>query len=482
MKHSEESGINFMDKRRTKIVATIGPATDSEEMLEKLILSGINIARLNMSHADAAAAKRITELIRKLSDKHNRRIGVLMDLQGPAIRTGELPVSLNLKPGEKIGLTVRGETSEEIKSVDVNYDHLVDDIQVDDIVIVDNGMIHLKVLEKKKNQLVCEVLTEGVLSSRKHINLPGVHIQLPPLTEKDLKDVAAGIDMGVDFFALSFCREANDVKELRGIIEDAGSKIKIVSKLEDQVGLSNLDEIIEASDGIMVARGDLGIEVPYEELPIIQRRIVKHCRRVGKPVIVATHMLESMIEAPSPTRAEVTDVSNAVYEEADCIMLSGETSVGTYPEKCIEVFDTIARRTERSGGVGFVQDIKVEDEREILMKAGKQMADELQAKAIIVFTRTGIMARNAAWLRSETPVYAFTDVPELLNQLTIFWGLDPHLISLSAATPELNIAAAQATLIQSGVVTTGDWIVIVTHLHIQGEYVETVQMRKIDAT
>ena len=469
-----------MDKRRTKIIATIGPATDSEEMLEKLILSGINIARLNMSHSKGDDARRITDLIRKLSEKHNRRIGVLMDLQGPAIRTGELPVALNLKPGEKIGLTVRGETSEEIKSVDVNYDHLVEEIQVDDTVIVDNGMIHLKVLEKKKNQLVCEVLTEGVLSSRKHINLPGVHIQLPPLTEKDLMDVQAGIDMGVDFFALSFCREAKDVRELRNIIKAASSHQRIVSKLEDQVGLSNLDEIIAESDGIMVARGDLGIEVPYEELPIIQRRIVKQCRRAGKPVIVATHMLESMIEAPSPTRAEVTDVSNAVYEEADCIMLSGETSVGLYPEKCIEVFDTIALRTERSGGVGFVREIQVEDEREVLMKAGKHMADELQAKAIIVFTRTGTMARNAAWLRSETPVYAFTDVPELLDQLTIFWGLKPYLISLTEETPELNIASAQTTLIDSGEIKNGDWVVIVTHLNLGGEYVETVQMRKIE--
>lgn len=469
-----------MNKRRTKIIATIGPATDSEEMLEKLILSGINIARLNMSHSKGEDARRITALIRKLSEKHNRRIGVMMDLQGPAIRTGELPVALNLKPGEKIGLTVRGETSEEIKSVDVNYDHLVDDIQVGDTVIVDNGMIHLKVLEKKHNQLVCEVLTEGILSSRKHINLPGVHVQLPPLTEKDLIDVQAGIEMGVDFFALSFCREAKDVRELKGIIEGAGGSQRIISKLEDQVGLSNLDEIIAESDGIMVARGDLGIEVPYEDLPIIQRRIVKRCRRAGKPVIVATHMLESMIEAPSPTRAEVTDVSNAVYEETDCIMLSGETSVGAYPEKCIETFDTIARRTERSGGAGFVKDIQVDDEREILMKAGKNMADELEAKAIIIFTRTGIMARNAAWLRSETPVYAFTDVPELLNQLTIYWGLQPYLISLSAETPELNIAAAQSTLIDSGEVQNGDWIVIVTHLHLGGEYVETVQMRKID--
>jgi pyruvate kinase len=469
----------MMNKRRTKIVATIGPATESPENLEKLILAGINIVRLNMSHANPKAAQQTTEVIRDLAIKHNRRVGVLMDLQGPAIRTGELPVSLDLKPGEKIGLTVRGETSEEIKSVDVNYDHLVEDIQIGNIVIVDNGLIHLKVLEKKQNQLVCEVLTKGTLSSRKHINLPGVHVQLPSLTEKDLIDVQAGIEMGVDFFALSFCREAKDVRELRGIIEAAGSHQRIVSKLEDQVGLSNLDEIIAESDAIMVARGDLGIEIPFEELPIIQRRIVKHCRRAGKPVIVATHMLESMIDAPSPTRAEVTDVSNAVYEEADCIMLSGETSVGMYPEQCVQTLDTIARRTERSGSVGFVQDIQVIDHREILMRAGRDIADELGAKAIIIFTQTGTMARNAAWLRSETPVYAFTDVPELLNQLTIYWGLEPYMISLSAETPELNIEAAENALIQEGIINENDWIVIVTHLHVHGEYVETVQMRQV---
>ena len=277
----------------------------------------------------------------------------MMDTQGPAIRTGDIGVPLDLQPGQKFTLTVRGERDLEEHSVDVNYENFVNDISVGDVVLIDNGAIEMKVLAKAGNKVECEVLTEGTLGSRRHINLPGVKVSLPALTAKDIKDVKLGLELGVDFIALSFVREARDLLQLRELFEDGKPPPFVIAKIEDQQAVANLESIVREADGIMVARGDLGIEIPYEELPIVQRRIVKTCLRHGKPVIVATHMLESMIESPMPTRAEVTDVANAVYEEADAIMLSGETTVGKYPLKCIEVFDRIATRIERSGSAQF---------------------------------------------------------------------------------------------------------------------------------
>ena len=335
-------------RRRTKIIATLGPATHSPEVIEQLVKAGMNVARLNMSHAKHATVEENVRNIREISKRLDMPVAILMDTQGPAIRTGDLSSALTLTPGQRIALTVRGEKSEEEFSVDVNYDHLVDDIRVDDIVLVDNGTIQLRVLEKKHNQLACVVLTPGVLGSRRHINLPGVRVNLPALTDKDIEDVELGVRLGVDYFAMSFVREPEDVLRLRAILDYRKSKQRIIAKLEDQEGVRNLDAIIKVADGVMVARGDLGIECPYEELPIIQRRIVKHCIRFGKPVIVATHMLESMIENPSPTRAEITDVANAVYEQADAIMLSGETTVGKYPVRCVELMARVAARIESS--------------------------------------------------------------------------------------------------------------------------------------
>ncbi|HKI70171.1 MAG TPA: pyruvate kinase, partial [Verrucomicrobiae bacterium] len=320
--------MQFEVARKTKIIATLGPATGSPEMITRLIESGVNVIRLNMSHAQHDWARRVVQDIRAAAAVSERFVGVLMDTQGPAIRTGDLRVPLNLQPGQKFILTVRGEHSEEERSVDVNYENFVNDINVGDVVLIDNGAIQMKVLAKDGNKVECEVLTEGKLGSRRHINLPGVKVSLPALTPKDVADVKLGLELGVDFIALSFVREAADVAQLRRLFPTNQPHPFVIAKIEDQLAVKNLEEIIHAADGIMVARGDLGIEVPYEELPIIQRRIVKVCLRVGRPVIVATHMLESMIESPMPTRAEVTDVANAVFEQADAIMLSGETTVG----------------------------------------------------------------------------------------------------------------------------------------------------------
>jgi len=469
-----------MHQRRTKIIATIGPATWSPDMLEQLITAGMDIARINMSHATADQARETCQRVREAGNKLDRRVGVLMDLQGPAIRTGELPVALDLKPGQTIALTVRGEVSEEQHSVDVNYDDLVDDIKVGDVVLVDNGTIQLKVLEKKRNQLKCEVLTQGTLGSRRHINLPGVRVNLPALTDKDIQDVELGIEIGVDFIAMSFCREAEDVMKLKAILDYRRAHQKVIAKLEDQEGVRNLISIIDEADGIMVARGDLGIEVPYEELPIIQRRIVKSCIIRGKPVIVATHMLESMIENPSPTRAEITDVSNAVYEQTDAIMLSGETSVGKYPAKCIEIMNRIACRVERSGGANYGDLARMDSLGAKLVKSANVMSREVGAEALIVFTRSGNMARNAAWLRPiHTPLYAFTDNPKLLNQLTINWGIRPYFLKFDP-DPARNFENAIAILKQQGLVKSGSNVVAVTEVTISGRLIDTILMETVD--
>lgn len=469
-----------MHQRKTKIIATIGPATWEPAMLEQLIAAGMDIARINMSHATPDQARETCRRVREASEKLGRRVGVLMDLQGPAIRTGELPNALDLKPGQTIALTVRGEVSEEEHSVDVNYDDLVNDIKVGDVVLVDNGTIQLKVLEKKRNQLKCEVLTEGSLGSRRHINLPGVRVNLPALTDKDIQDVELGIEIGVDFIAMSFCREAEDVLKLKAILEYRRTHQKIIAKLEDQEGVRNLISIIEEADGIMVARGDLGIEVPYEELPIIQRRIVKACISRGKPVIVATHMLESMIENPSPTRAEITDVSNAVFEQADAIMLSGETSVGKYPVKCLEIMNRIALRVERSGGAGYGEKARMDSLGAKMVKSANVMAQEVSAEAIIVFTRSGNMARNAAWLRPlHSPLYAFTDNPKLLNQLTINWGIQPFFLPF-ASDPAKNFENAIAILKEKQLVKPGSNVVAVTEVTIGGKLIDTILMETVE--
>lgn len=467
--------------RRTKIIATLGPATSSPEMLSKLIDAGMDIARLNMSHAKPEDVRHAVEHIRRLSTEKDRRVGILMDTQGPAIRTGDLLDALDLSPGDRIALTVRGEVSEEEQSVDVNYEHLVDDISVDDIVLVDNGNIQLKVLEKHYNHLSCEVLTKGVLGSRRHINLPGVRVNLPALTEKDMTDIKLGIELNVDFFAMSFVREADDIVKLKGILEYSQAPQKIVAKLEDQQGVGNVDEIIEVADAVMVARGDLGIECPYEELPIIQRRVVKHCIRMGKPVIVATHMLESMIKSPSPTRAEVTDVANAVFEQADAVMLSGETSIGQYPLQCLEVMDRIARRIERSGGAGYAAEADPDDDFAKMVQSACSLAMEVEANGLILFTRTGRTVRYGAWHRpSNIPIYAFTDNPVVLNQLTLHWGAYGYMLDFDDSDPAVNFKAAMQLLREQDLLKHGDAIVSVTQVLAHGKLVDTVQMHRVE--
>src|SRR5581483_1101482 len=366
--------------------------------------------------------------------------------------------------------------SEEKYSVDVNYEGLVNDINVGDIVLVDNGMIRMEVLEKRANRVKCRVLTPGTLGSRRHINLPGVRVNLPPLTEKDIVDLSLGVELGVDLVALSFVREKSDIEELRRILSQKKSNAKIVAKIEDQAAVESLEDIIKASDAVMVARGDLGIEVAMEELPIIQRRIVKLSIKFGKPVVVATHMLESMITNPMPTRAEVTDVANAVFEQADAVMLSGETSTGRYPVECVRVLNRIALRTERSGGAGYAHGALLEDDRQKTVNSAVVLANSLRRAKLIVFTRHGTMARNVSNLRPEhATVFAFTPDERVQRQMSILWGVCPIFIEFTG-DPNTSIETAEKYLRDNQLTKPGDHLVIITDLHAGTERIDSVQL------
>jgi len=445
-----------------------------------MIQAGMNVARLNMSHATHEWTREVFQRVRDASEKVGIPCAIMMDTQGPAIRTGDLPIPLELKPGDIFEFTVKGAQSEEEKSVDVNYPNLVNDIHEGDTVLVDNGVIRLRVLQKLHRRMRCEVLTEGELGSRRHINLPGVKISMPSITEKDRQDIELGISLGVDAIALSFVRERKDIEELRKILSARSCDARIIAKIEDQQAVVNLFDLIDAADGIMVARGDLGIECPYEELPIIQRRTVKACIRYGKPVIVATHMLESMIENPMPTRAEVTDVANAVFEQADSVMLSGETTVGKYPLECLEVLDRIAQRIERSGGAHFADKVELTEERQKIVRSAVVMANELKAKGILVFTRYGHMAQYTSWLRPEpSPIFAFTNAQRLCNQLNLYWGVTPHVIEFSD-DPEVTILRAEKALLDRGLLVKGAQVVIISDILARDKLINAVQMRIVE--
>ena len=424
--------------------------------------------------------RRVFASIRSESAKRQRYTGILMDTQGPAIRTGDLGVPLDLQPGQKFTLTVRGERDPEEHSVDVNYENFINDISVGDVVLIDNGTIQMKVLAKSGNKVECEVLTKGKLGSRRHINLPGVKVSLPALTAKDIKDVKLGLELEVDFIALSFVRESRDLLQLREMFEAGEHHPLVIAKIEDQEALKNLEAIVDEADGIMVARGDLGIEIPYEELPIVQRRIVKMCLRIGRPVIVATHMLESMIEAPMPTRAEVTDVANAIFEETDAIMLSGETTVGKYPLKCIEVFDKIATRIERSGSAEFHQAAELTSARQKLVKSAVVMANELKATALLVFTRHGSMAQYASWMRPHySPIYALCETEKTANEMALCWGVTPFVMEFDFINPQNTIEMALQDLTKQGRLKKGETVVIIGAISVGTEIVDAVQMRTI---
>jgi pyruvate kinase len=465
--------------RKTKIICTLGPATEKTEILRQLIRKGSDVFRLNMSHASHDWVRNIVPRIRMLAQKAGRPIALLLDTQGPAIRTGDLKATLHLKPGDILEFTVRGATSKERYSVDVNYAGFADDVTVGNTILVDNGLIKLLVLDKGRNRVRCKVLTHAILGSRRHINLPGVHVNLPSLTRKDLADVSLGVEIGADFIGLSFVREKSDIEQLRRLLSRKKSKAQIVAKIEDQLAVRSIDKMIESTDVIMVARGDLGIECPMEELPIIQRRIVKNCLRLGKPVVVATQLLESMITNPLPTRAEITDVANAVFEQADAVMLSGETTIGLYPVECVEVLHRVAMRIERSGGAGYAENALLENTRQKMVASAVTLANSLHDSKLVVFTLQGRMARYASNLRPQrAPIFAFTPSEEVCRQLALYWGTFPARVDFSGG-PDRAIAAAEKFLRKNKWATPGDHMVIISDVRMGRALIDSIQLRVV---
>lgn len=469
--------------RRTKIIFTLGPSSETDEMLEQMILAGADVIRINMAHATHAWTRATIRRIRAVSGRVDRDVAIMMDIKGPEIRTGDLAVPIELQPGEIFDFTVKPgaprENSEEIRSVDVNYKDMLNDIKVGDTVLVDSGLIRLEVLDKKDAHIRCRVMVPGELKSRRHVNLPGVKVNLPAFTEKDRADSAVGIEEGIDFLALSFVREAADIIELRDFLVVKKSHARIIAKIEDQSAIANLDEIVRVCDALMVARGDLGIECPFEDLPVIQRRAVNACIAQGKPVIIATHMLESMISQPVPTRAEITDVANAVYEQADCVMLSGETTVGRYPLECVQMLDKIARRIEEEENTDFRDSTAFTSEKMKVLHSAVVLANELSGSKIVTFTRQGFMAGGIAALRPiHAPILAFTPLPETFRQLRLLRAVDPFLMPF-APEPAETIENALAYLVRTGRVSVGDKLIIATDILVQDRLVDSVQLRTV---
>ncbi|MBG30861.1 MAG: pyruvate kinase [Opitutae bacterium] len=470
--------------RQTKIIITIGPATESPEVILALLESGVDVFRINMAHAGHSWTEEIIKRIRSTAAQCERNPAILMDVKGPEIRTGFLRKTMTLEKGDLIDLVHRREqgvtTTEGVRVVDVNYPKLAKDVKVGQIIMVDNGLIQMEVLEKKKKRVRCEVTSPGELASRRHINLPGIKVDLPSITKKDRADARVGIENGVDLFALSFTRDAKVVENFRKFLVKEGSDAEVVAKVEDQEAVQNLSEIIEATDSLMVARGDLGIECAFEELPIIQRRAVKETIGAGKPVIVATHLLESMIEMPVPTRAEISDVAGAVAEQVDALMLSGETTTGKHPLACVRMLDRVARRAEAELSPALTEELKLLQPRAKMLRAACSLAMQMDGTAIVVFTRTGNLANKLSSLRpNRVPIYVFTDNPRLPPKLQMRWGLDPFLMEFSE-NPEITLSKAIQRLKAIGRVAVGDCLVAVTNALAVDKVVETIQLYGVE--
>lgn len=464
--------------RKTKIICTIGPTSESYAMLEKMHAAGMDIVRLNMSHGDHDSHARVIKFIKTLNQKVKQPIPILVDTQGPEIRTGDLERDLELKEGDEISIVARASNVEET-SIHINYDDLIQTVHPGDMITVDNGLINLQVLEKNHQHMRCKVIDGGLLKSKRHVNLPGIRVNLPAITKKDRADILFAVEQEVDFIALSFVREANDIRELKKLMGDKADKIKVIAKIEDQEGVRNLDEIIAESDGVMVARGDLGVEINVEELPNVQRTIIHKCHEKGKRSIIATHLLESMIENPIPTRAEVTDVANAIYEETDAIMLSGETTVGKYPIKCIEFLDKISRTSELGEGLRFARFLIKSDDKQHLAAAAVNLAESLGAAGIVVITRRGIMANYVTSCRPfKTPIYAFTNQARTRRQLVLNRAVIASRIDFSN-DPEKTLATAMEQLKEKFALPDGAKVVVVSDV-LAGSGVDAIQIRIID--
>ena len=420
-----------MKFKRTKIICTIGPSTESFSSIKKLHEAGMNVARLNMSHSDHKSAKKVIDRIKKLNQSIETPVGILLDTQGPEIRTGDTSQVVNLEPGQLVSFTIRDEVDVETTSIRVHYDELIQSVNVGTLISLDNGLLNFKVLKKSKNELECKVLDGGKLGSKRHVNLPGIRINLPSVTEKDKRDIAFGLKEDVDFIALSFVRNASDIDDLKEILKNKTKTVKIISKIEDREGLSNIEEICEVSDSVMVARGDLGIETDLANLPNIQRKIMSNCAKYGVRSIVATHLLESMIDNPTPTRAEVTDVANAIYEGADAVMLSGETTIGKYPIESVKFISRIAKQTEKYRTLGYESKLISKTDWQHLGVAAKDIAESIKADGIIAITRSGQTAEIVANAKPfMIPIFAFSNNKKTIKQLSLTGSVHAYKSSM----------------------------------------------------
>lgn len=448
--------------RRTKIVCTIGPATSSPEMIEGLISKGMNVARLNFSHGTHEYHKQIITNIREISARINKPVAIMQDLQGPKIRIGKIKDGETLlKEGEIFLITV-DDVAGDSKRVSTDFKVLPEHVRKGDRLLLDDGLIELSVISSSKNEIQCRVVAGGILRERKGINIPQVDSGLPSLTEKDVIDLKFGLAEGVDYLAISFVRRAKDVLEFRKLITQQGRELPIIAKIEKSEAIENLDDIVEVSDGLMVARGDLGVEISPERVPLLQKMMIKKCNNAFKPVITATQMLESMVSNPRPTRAETSDVANAILDGSDAIMLSAETAIGKYPLQAVEMMNKIAIETETQMlQVPCIRDDvnKLFTVSSAISHATFQTASDLNAKLIITFTQSGSTARMVSHFRPGIPVLAVTPEKTTLRRLSLIWGVEAILIESVNSTDDMIIKAEEAAQ-RLGLAQEGDLVVI----------------------
>jgi pyruvate kinase len=449
---------------KTKIIATIGPASASTQVLEQLIIAGVDVCRLNFSHGDYAEYERIIKDIRAISEKVGHHTAVLFDLQGPKLRIGDVEDGVVLEPGKEVILTTN-KCMGTASRLYINYKQFPADATVDEIVLIDDGRIQLRVLETNyKDEVKAMVVLGGRVTSRKGVNLPNTKISLPCLTEKDLQDLDFALKMNADWIGLSFVRSVQDIIELKKIIstDDNIARAKVIAKIEKPEALHEIDQIINETDALMVARGDLGVEMPMEEVPVIQKMLVRKCMQAAKPVIIATQMMESMIYNSSPTRAEVNDIANSVFDAADAVMLSGETSVGAYPLRAVEYMRNVITSVEQKGFRYHRQhqpDVTSEDFiSDSVCYNACVMAGQVGAKAIAGFSRSGYTAFKVSSQRPQADIFIFTDRPALLTTLSLVWGVRGFLYEGTSTTDE-TIVDIQKFLKEHGHVKSGDIII-----------------------
>ena len=447
--------------RRAKIVCTLGPAVASPEGIESLIEAGMDVARMNLSHGSYADHERIYEWVRQAADAAGRGVGILVDLQGPKIRLGTFaggPVVLEV--GAQFSITT-DDVPGDIDICSTTYKGLPGDVTPGDAILIDDGKVALEAVEVTDTTVVTRVVEGGRVSDHKGLNLPGVAVSVPAMSEKDVADLRWALRLGVDLIALSFVRRADDLLDVVRIMDDEGVRLPVLAKIEKPQAVDNLESIVDAFDGIMVARGDLGVELPLEQVPLVQKRAIQLARRRAKPVIVATQMLDSMVSMTRPTRAEASDVANAVLDGTDALMLSGETSVGSHPAHVVR---TMARIIEHVEGEALDQLPKMEDRNEstsrAITSAAVRVGTDVDASAIIAFTETGRSARLVARYRPGIPLMAFTPNPRVRSQLALCWGVETFLVPKAGSTDEM-VRLVDASLQEVGRVTVGQLIVII---------------------